>query len=106
MLIFLLIEMCKNHPSILKINQEGYLQNRFSFAPISKLCIHNVISNIDSSISFQNDNIPPEILKEIVDICSGHRTCFDKFVNQHLSGTGSSPAGSISRDLNSQKLHY
>ena len=30
----------------------------------------------------------------------------DIFVNQHLSGTGSRPAGSTSRDLNSQKLHY
>ena len=30
----------------------------------------------------------------------------DKFESQHLSGAGSSPAGSISRDLNSQKLDY
>ena len=29
-----------------------------------------------------------------------------KIVSQHLSGAGSSPAGSICRDLNSQKLHY
>ena len=28
------------------------------------------------------------------------------FVSQHLCGAGSSPAGSINRDLNSQKLHY
>ena len=28
------------------------------------------------------------------------------FESQHLSDTGSSPAGSICRDLNSQKLHY
>ena len=27
------------------------------------------------------------------------------FVSQHLSGAGSSRAGSISRDLNSEKLH-
>ena len=33
------------------------------------------------------------------------RTYFDNCVSQHLSGAGSSPAGSISRDLNSQKLH-
>ena len=36
----------------------------------------------------------------------GRRTYFDKFVSQHLSGAGSSPTGSISQDLNSQKLHY
>ena len=36
----------------------------------------------------------------------GRRTYFDKFVSQHLSGAGSSPSGSISRYLNSEKLHY
>ena len=34
------------------------------------------------------------------------RTYFDKFVSQHLSGAGSSPADSVGRDLNLQKLHY
>ena len=29
-----------------------------------------------------------------------------KFVSQHLSGAGSSPAGSVGRDLNLQKLNY
>ena len=36
----------------------------------------------------------------------GRRTDFDKFVSQHLSGAGSSPAGSVSRDLNLRKLNY
>ena len=36
----------------------------------------------------------------------GRPTYFDKFVSQHPSGAGSSPAGSISRDLNSQRLDY
>ena len=36
----------------------------------------------------------------------GRRTYFDKFVSQHLSDAGSSPAGSVGRDLNLQKLHY
>ena len=31
---------------------------------------------------------------------------FDNCVSQHLSGAGSSPAGSVGRDLNLQKLHY
>ena len=30
----------------------------------------------------------------------------DKFVSQHLSGAGSSPADSVGRDLNYQKLNY
>ena len=38
--------------------------------------------------------------------CSGRRTYFDKFVSQHLSGAGSSPAGTVGRDLNLQKLDY
>ena len=33
-------------------------------------------------------------------------TYFDNCVSQHLSGAGSSPAGSVGRDLNLQKLHY
>ena len=36
----------------------------------------------------------------------GRRTYFDRFESQHLSGAGSSPTGSTSQDLNSQKLHY
>ena len=31
---------------------------------------------------------------------------FDNCVSQHLSGAGSSPAGSVGRDLNLQKLNY
>ena len=31
---------------------------------------------------------------------------FDNRVSQHLSGAGSSPAGSVGRDLNLQKLKY
>ena len=34
----------------------------------------------------------------------GRRTYFD--VSQHLSGVGSSPAGSLGRDLKLQKLQY
>ena len=30
----------------------------------------------------------------------------DNCVSQHLSGAGSSPAGSLGRDLNLQKLNY
>ena len=34
------------------------------------------------------------------------RRYFDNCVSQHLSGAGSSPAGSVGRDLNLQKLNY
>ena len=36
----------------------------------------------------------------------GRRIHFAKFDSQHLSGAGSSPAGSVGRDLNLQKLNY
>ena len=36
----------------------------------------------------------------------GRRTYFDNCVSQHLSGAGSSLAGSVGRDLNLQKLNY
>ena len=49
---------------------------------------------------------PPNIRPQYLHPITRRRTYFDKFVSQHLSGAGSSPAGSISRDLNSQKLHY
>ena len=35
-----------------------------------------------------------------------HRTYFDNCVNQHLIGAGSSPVGSVGRDLNLQKIKY
>ena len=37
---------------------------------------------------------------------NGRRTYFDNCVSQHLSGAGSSPAGSVGRDLNLLKLNY
>ena len=36
---------------------------------ISESSIHSIIINIDSSKAYQNDNIPPQILKDNVDIC-------------------------------------
>ena len=64
------IKSFKNHPSILRILQEGYSENKFSFDPISESSIHNVIINMDSSKAYQTDNIPPQILKDNVDICT------------------------------------
>ena len=52
------------------IFQEGYAKNSFSFDFISESSIHSIISNIDSSKAYQNNNIPPQILKDNVDICT------------------------------------
>ena len=60
----------KNHPSIIKIHQEGDLNNNFSFTPISQQDIHDIINNIDSSKAYQKENIPPKILKDNIDICA------------------------------------
>ena len=64
------IGMFNNHLSILRINQEGYSRNSFNFDPISESSIYYIISNIDSAKAYQKDNIPPQILKDNVDICS------------------------------------
>ena len=64
------IKNFENHPSILMIFQEGYAKNSFSFDFISESSIHSIISNIDSSKAYQNNNIPPQILKDNVDICT------------------------------------
>ena len=60
------IEMYKNLPSILRIHEEGILQDSFSFLPISGTCIHSVISN--TSKVYQSNNIPPKVLKDNADI--------------------------------------
>ena len=39
-------------------------------------------------------------------VVKGAENYFDNCVSQHLSGAGSSPAGSVGRDLNLQKLNY
>ena len=54
------IEMYKNHPNILRIHEDGILQDRFSFLHISGTCIHSVMCNIDSSKAYQGNNIPPK----------------------------------------------
>ena len=62
------IEMYKNHPSILEIQEEGILRESFSFLPVSETLIHSVISNIDSSKAYQSNNIPSKVLKDNTDI--------------------------------------
>ena len=62
------IKCFKNHPSILRILQEGYSENKFSFDPISESSIHNVVIKMDSSKAYQTGNIPPQVLKDNVDI--------------------------------------
>ena len=64
------INRYENHPSILRIIQEGYSENTFSFEPISELNILSVFNNINSSKAYQKNNIPPQILKDNVDICT------------------------------------
>ena len=68
----------------------------------------NIISNfIPNEIKrFVPRDPPPWIMKSLKTMFNRNRrrTYFDKFVSQILSGAGSNPVSSISRDLNSQKL--
>ena len=47
------IKKFKKHPSILRIFQEGFSENSFSFDFISESSIHSIIRNIDSSKAYQ-----------------------------------------------------
>ena len=64
------IERYKNHPSIIKLNQDCFPKFSFDFQHIFETDILLVIENLDSSKAFQKDNIPPKILKDNKDICS------------------------------------
>ena len=64
------IEMFKKHPSILKIKELGYENNKFSFQPITEHNVNTMINNIDSSKAYQKRNIPLKLLKLNDDICT------------------------------------
>ena len=57
------IEKFKRHPRITRINEEEFTQDKFSFQDVTKSGISLVIKNIDSSKSYQKENIPPKLLK-------------------------------------------
>ena len=54
----------KCHPSIIKIEEQGFMVITFNFLPISILDMHNEICNLDTSKAYQKDNIPPKLLKD------------------------------------------
>ena len=58
------IEKFKNHPSKIRILQEGYADNNLD------LDIQNVINKIDSSKAYQKGIISPQIIKINAGICS------------------------------------
>ena len=60
----------KNHPSVIRIRQEGYFDNNFSFDPISECDIQCIINKNNPSKAHQTGNIPPSVLKDNIDICS------------------------------------
>ena len=65
------IERYKNHPSIIKINDNVSTIVKFHFKPINVFAMQKAIKNMDSSKAFQIYNIPPKIMKQNDDICSG-----------------------------------
>ena len=58
--------MYVNHPSILKINELGYLHSNFSFHHISEQSIDTMIKNNDSNKAYQRDSIQPSDISDIV----------------------------------------
>ena len=57
-------EKYKCHPSIIKIEEQGFKLITFNFLPISILGMHNEICNLDTSKAYQKDNIPHKLLKD------------------------------------------
>ena len=81
----------KNHP----------YSTRFEFV------LHELKCHSDSFISsFYSDSV--RCWNRLGHVLRGRRGAVveDNCVSQHLSGGGSSPAGSVGRDLNLQKLNY
>ena len=64
------IDKYKHHPSIIKLNEENFPRASFKFDEISESTLIEVIEDLDSSKSYQKDNIPPKILKDNKDICA------------------------------------
>ena len=64
------IEKYNNHPSIIKLNQQNFPKSNFDFQNITESSILKVIEDLDSSKSYQKDNIPTKILKDNKDICT------------------------------------
>ena len=74
------IEMYKNHPSILKINQLRYPCDNFFSREISESSIAKSIEDLDSSKAYQKYNIPPKVLRASDDLsalvlCSDINRC-------------------------------
>ena len=60
----------KYHPSIIKTQEQGFIQATFNFSPISILDMQKEICNLDSSKAYQIENIPPKVLKENAHVVS------------------------------------
>ena len=60
--------MYRNHP-IISINKLAFEKMSFSFRNISEEHVQRAISNIDTSKSYQKDNIPPKIFEASVAVC-------------------------------------
>ena len=60
----LAIEKYRNHPSIIKLKQEGFPTSQFAFYHIHESHILKIIQGIYSSKAYQKDNIPLKLLKE------------------------------------------
>ena len=60
----------KNHPSIIKIKEQGFIPNSFDFKNVSSRNVFDIIGRMNSSKAYQVNNIPPKLLKQNADICS------------------------------------
>ena len=65
-----IIETFKDHPSVVSINQKGFIRNSFSFQNVVDDDVFEIIDNLNTSKAYQKNNIPPKLLKDNADVCA------------------------------------
>ena len=63
-------ETFKDHPSVVSINQKGFIRNRFSLQNVADDDVFEIINNLNTSKAYQKNNIPPKLLKDNADVCA------------------------------------
>ena len=69
-----IISKFKDHPSILKINENAVFENRFEFKDITEEEMFKKIIKIDTSKACMKDDIPPKVILGTADIISAPMT--------------------------------
>ena len=73
-----IIHEYKNHPSIVKIKESGFVRNKFSFKEVTEDEVYNILLSINPKKSVGVDTIPPYAVKAAAEVL---KTPITKLVN-------------------------